>query len=328
MAPSQPVFLDAAAIDSCLNFAALRAALSEAFCGAMLSPPRQHYSFKDATQLVMPSWSADVPARGSYLGAKIVSVHPGNGAKGLPSVQGLFLLQDGETGTPLAMMDAARLTLWRTAAASALAATYLARPDAETMLMAGAGQLAPFLVRAHCDILPLRRIWLWNRNREAAARLVLALQPVMNAAPSCELCVADDLAAAAAEADIISCATLSRAPLIRASWLRPGVHLDLVGAFAPGMREVDDETLRAARIFLDTDAACVEGGDVADGLATGAISTKSLAGVLADLCLKHTSGRTLANEVTLFKSIGTAIEDLAAAVIVWQAWNARKPRQN
>ncbi len=327
-ATSQPAFLDAADIDSCLNFGALRAGLAEAFSGTMLSPPRQHYGLKDATQLLMPSWSADTPAKGSFLGTKIVSVHPHNRAQGRPSVQGLFFLQDGETGSPLAVMDAARLTLWRTAAASALAAMYLARPQAATMLMVGAGQLAPFLVRAHSEVRPLLRVLLWNRSRDAAERLAIALQQSWPGTSPPELCVVDDLPQAAAEADIISCATLSRAPLIRATWLKPGVHLDLVGAFAPGMREVDDDTLRAARIFLDTQAACTEGGDIADGLGTGVISTKSLAGVLADLCLKRVDGRASPDEVTLFKSIGAAIEDLAAAVIVWQAWNARNAGQS
>lgn len=306
----------------------LRDCLTQAFAGSLISPPRQHYGLGDATQLLMPSWSVDAPAQGSFLGTKVVSVHPHNGQNGLATVQGLFFLQDGETGLPLAVMDAARLTLWRTAATSALAASYLARQDAATLLMVGAGQLAPFLVRAHQDVRPLRRVLLWNRSRDAAAQLATSLRNSWRGAPQPALSVVDDLPAAVAEADVISCATLSRTPLIRAAWLKAGVHLDLVGAFAPGMREVDDDTLRAARIFLDTQAACTEGGDVAEGLKAGVISTKSLAGVLADLCLKHIVGRERAGEITLFKSIGAAIEDLAAAVMVWQAWSARGAGQS
>ncbi len=318
-----PVYIDAASIDQCLDFASLRAALARAFGGDLISPPRLHYTLGEATQLVMPAWSADVPAPGSFIGTKIVSVHPGNGPLGLPTVQGMFILQAGDTGAPLAVLDAARLTLWRTAAASALAADYLARHDAETLLMVGSGQLAPFLVCAHFGIRPLRRVLLWNRNKAGAEQLAARLRReiISDRPPLIE--VMEDLSGATAAADIISCATLSHAPLVAARWLKPGVHLDLVGAFASGMREVDDATLLAARIFIDTDAARVEGGDVADALKANVLSSDSLAGVLADLCLKRVSGREHQGQITLFKSIGAAIEDLAAAVLVWQAWPSR-----
>lgn len=316
--PSPPAFIDAAGIDQCLDFGALRASMARAFSGAFISPPRQHYGLGEATQLLMPAWSADAPAAGSFIGTKIVSVHPDNCHRQLPTVQGLFVLQAGDTGLPLAVLDAARLTLWRTAATSALAAGFLARDNAETLLMVGAGQLAPFLVNAHHNVRPLRRVLLWNRNRAAAERLATLLQQSPPGISPPVISVVDGLREAVAEADIISCATLARAPLVCGAWLKAGVHLDLVGAFAPGMREVDDAALVDARIFLDTAAAQQEGGDVADALKSGVLSPKYISGVLADLCLSRRTGREHAGQITLFKSIGAAIEDLAAAVLVWQ----------
>ena len=237
----------------------------------------------------------------------------GNHRLGLPAVQGQYLLQSGETGAALALMDGACLTHWRTAAASALAAGYLARADADHLLMVGAGTLAPALIAAHCSVRPIRRVTIWNRRRDTAGKLAETLR-----GKGQEIMVAGELADAARQADIISCATLSGVPLVEGKWLKPGCHLDLVGAFNLSMRECDDEALARARVYIDTPAALSEGGDVALALRAGAIDPSHIIGDLAALCTGAAKGRTSADQITLFKSIGASIEDLAAAILVWQ----------
>ena len=201
---------------------------------------------------------------------------------------GTYLPMSAETGETLAVMDATRLTAWRTAAASALASRHLSRPDAGRLLMVGAGALAPFLVRAHASVRPIREVTVWNRSRPRAAAVVAELAQAGIAAT-----VADDLAEAAAEADIVSTATLSSEPVVRGAWLKPGTHLDCVGAFKPTMRETDDEAARRARIFVDTRAgAFAEAGDILQPLQAGAIRKEAVLGELAELCRGVVQGRS------------------------------------
>jgi ornithine cyclodeaminase len=303
-------------IDGALGFPALVEALADAFRGGIAAPVRHHHEIDrtgaPATLLLMPAWTGAASAAES-IGVKVVSVFPDNGAKGLPSVFGTYLLLDGATGIPLAAMDGTRLTVWRTAAASALAARHLARRDARRMVMVGAGALAPFLIRAHLSQGSLDQVLLWNHRFEKAKALAAELQEA-----GLPVTATADLEAAARQADLISCATLSSTPLVAGAWLRPGTHLDLVGAFNLSMREADDEALRRARVYVDTDAARKEGGDVALALKSGAISADHVRGTLFDLC-RGAEGRQGADEITVFKSVGTAIEDLAAAMLVWRS---------
>ncbi len=311
-------------VDAGLDFPSLIDELAEAMRGGFVAPHRHHHAIEragepQASHLLMPAWTDSASRVGLYLGAKIVNVFPGNSARGLPAVSGLYVLQSGRTGETLAAIDGTRLTLWRTAAASALAARHLARPDAERLLVVGAGALAPFLARAHASVLPLTSMTVWNRSSEGGRRLAASL-----AATGLPAEASEDLQGAVAEADVISCATLSTAPLIEGRWLKPGQHLDLVGAFSMAMREADDEALRRTRIFVDTDAACAEGGDVAIGLASGIITRAEIAADLPALC-RGAEGRRTADEITLFKSVGAAIEDLAAAILVWRKAGGEEP---
>jgi len=244
---------------------------------------------------------------------KTVSVFPANGDLGLPSVLGTYLLMDGTSGRPLAALDGARLTLWRTAAASALAARHLARPDASHMLMVGAGALAPFLIRAHLAVRPIRQVVIWSRRREAASALASSL-----AEEGLPTSATGDLAGAVAEAGVVSCATLSREPLVLGHWLKPGAHLDLVGAFAPDMREADDAALLRASLYVDTFACVHEGGDVAAAIKAGSLPIGAIRGDLADLVSGRAVGRRSPDEITVFKSVGASLEDLAAAILVWR----------
>jgi ornithine cyclodeaminase/alanine dehydrogenase-like protein (mu-crystallin family) len=310
-------------IDTALSYPELIDALETAFRADIEVPPRQHHTIKqegsDATLLVMPAWDGGAAATGErYLGCKLVSVFPDNATRGEPSVSGAYLLMSGTNGQPLAVMAARRLTAWRTAAASALAARYLAREDASSLLMVGAGTLAPFLVRAHRAVRPITRVVLWNRTRSRAIATAFALA---NAA-GIETEVADDLEAAVRDADIVSCATLASEPLIKGAWLKKGTHVDLVGGFTPKMREADDAAIKKARLFVDTRTALKEAGDLVQPIRRKVITSTRIQGDLGELCRGTVKGRKKADEITLFKSVGTAVEDLAAAAMVWRALSA------
>lgn len=310
--------ISAEALSGALTYPALIEALARAFRQDIAVPQRHHHTVsrpgQDATLLLMPAWTTSAPA---YLGCKVVTVFPDNVALSQPSVCATYLLMSGETGEPLAIIEGAALTAWRTAAASALAARHLAREGASELVMIGAGALAGHLVRAHAAVRPLTRIVLWNRTRERARRLCSVLtQEGLNAV------VADDREAAVRTADIVCCATLSSTPLVSGAWLKPGAHVDLVGGFTPAMREADDEAIRRARVYVDTRAgALTEAGDIVDPMSRGIIGEPDIRGDLFELCRGTAPGRTTANDITLFKSVGTAIEDLAAAELVWRLLN-------
>ncbi|MGX7705596.1 bifunctional Delta(1)-pyrroline-2-carboxylate/Delta(1)-piperideine-2-carboxylate reductase [Methylobacterium sp. Gmos1] len=301
-----------AEIDAGLTPLRMIDALNVAFRAGATAPTRHHHAIETAPDgaslLLMPAWTAD------YVGVKILTLFPGNPAHGLDTIQGGVLLCDGRDGRPLALLDGARLTLWRTAAASALAARHLAREDVARMVMVGSGALAPFLVRAHAAVRPIRDVAVWNRRPEGAARLAAAL-----AAEGFAARAVTDLAAAVGEADLVSCATLSTEPLVRGAWLRPGTHLDLVGAFTPAMREADDEALSRGPVYVDTPDALKKGGDVSVAIQSGALAPEAIAGDLAALCRGEAPGRRSRDAITVFKSVGAAIEDLAAAAAVWES---------
>jgi ornithine cyclodeaminase/alanine dehydrogenase-like protein (mu-crystallin family) len=304
------------------TFPRLIEALRQAFQSPIAVPPRHHHVIERpgepaATLLLMPAWTEPGGAE-SYLGVKIVSVYPGNAARSLPSILGTYLLLNGATGAPLAAIDGQALTLWRTAAASALAASYLARKDATRLLMVGAGALAPYLIRAHASVRPIADVQVWNRHADRAEQVAAAF-----AGASYTARATSDLEAAVRNADIVSCATLSSEPLVRGAWLKPGAHLDLVGGFTPKMRESDDDATRRSRVYVDTRAGALkEAGDIVQPLASGIVSESDIAGDLFDLCRDKVRGRQSADEITLFKSVGTALEDLAAARLAYEGVRA------
>ncbi|MCC7271306.1 MAG: ornithine cyclodeaminase family protein [Alphaproteobacteria bacterium] len=304
--------IDAAAVERVLDFPSLVAALAAAFREGREVPLRHHHPIPqptggDAMLLLMPAWS-----RGGAVGIKIVTFYPDNGARGLPAVLGTYLLLDGETGAPRAVIDGRMLTLRRTAAASALAASYLARPDARRLVIVGTGALAPHLVRAHAAVRPVREVAVWGRRRDRAAALART-----RAGEGFAATAVDDLAAAVRAADLVSCATPSDEPLVQGAWLSPGTHLDLVGGFTPAMREADDEAVRRARVYVDTRAGALhEAGDLVQPLRAGVIAEGDVVGDLFDLAAGTVAGRGSPLEITYFKSVGTALEDLAAAELV------------
>lgn len=313
--------ISAAEIAAALSYPALVDALAEAFRSDVTVPLRHHHPIPqapgvpEAMLLLMPAWTP--PGDGAFVGTKLVSVYPGNGARGLPSIYGSYVLCNGETGAPLAILDGTMLTVWRTACASALASRYLSRPDASHMVMVGAGALAPHLIRAHAAIRPIRHVTLWNRSREKANALAEGLGRTV---PGVSIAVAGDLQAAVEEADIVTCATISSDPIVSGDWLKPGAHLDLVGGYTPAMREADDAAVRRASLFVDTRTGGLkEAGDIVDPIKRGIIAQSDVKADLFDLARGVHPGRASPDEITLFKSVGTALEDLAAAMLVWRS---------
>jgi len=258
-------------------------------------------------------WQAWQP--GQVLGSKLVSGFPGNRAAGLPTVQAVYLLFDGRDGRPLACIDGTELTYWKTAADSALGADFLAARDASVLLMVGAGAMAPHLIRAHLAVRPsIGRVMIWNRTMARAVELAESL-----ALENAGVETAEDLKAAAAAADVICCATASRAPVIEGSWLKPGSHLDLVGSFTNEMRESDDEAARRARICVDSRWFTIgQCGDITGPLQSGAIVEADVTADLFDLCQGRAPGRQQASEITLFKNAGGAHLDLMVARLIME----------
>jgi ornithine cyclodeaminase/alanine dehydrogenase-like protein (mu-crystallin family) len=309
-------YISAAEIDAMLDFPPLIAALYEAFRAEIETPLRHHHAISredgEAALLLMPAWTQE--KHGSFLGTKTVTVFPGNLAKGLGSVAGTYLLMSGDTGEPLVTIDGHRLTLWRTAAASALAAKFLAREDASHLLLIGAGALAPYLARAHAAVRPIRKVSIWNRSAKRAEEVAASL-----AGEAFAVEIAADRAKAAREADIVTCITLSQTPVLEGAWLKDGAHADLVGAFRPNAREADDDAICRARVYVDTRrGALQEAGDLVIPIANGIFREADVRGDLFELCRGEARGRGSATEITLFKSVGTAIEDLAAAMLLWK----------
>lgn len=303
-------------IQQALPFDLLIPALRAGFKETMHVPPRHVHplSASDASVLLlMPVWQPE-----QHLGVKLVTVAPTNRARGLSTVQALFILMDCQTGVPLALFDGEELTLRRTAAASALASTYLSRPDSKHLLIVGSGQLAPYMAWAHCAVRPIETITIWARSPDKAQQTLDKIKAETGAL-SCQYQVIQDLTEASLHADIISCATTSTEPLIQARNLQKGTHVDLVGGFRPDMREADDALMSTASLFVDTYAgACKEAGDIVQPQQAGLITTASVLAELAELVSAKHIGRKDANEITVFKSVGTALEDLVAANLVWQ----------
>ena len=301
--------LSAADVEGALDWDSLVERLRRAFRRGAEVPVRHHHEIAnpggpEGTLLLMPAWQA-----GLHIGIKVVTIFPDNDAQGLPSVMGAYLLLDGKSGAPIALIDGPMLTVKRTAAASALASSYLSRPDCERFLMIGTGSLAPYLIMAHASVRPICNVLIWGRSPDKAARLAKRLDR-----PDFRVAATDDLEAAVRGAHVISCATLSKDPLVQGDWLQPGQHLDLVGAFRPDMRESDDTAIRRSRVFVDTrDGALTEAGDIVQPIESGVLDPDDVAGDLFDLTRGERAGRRFYDQITLFKSVGTALEDLAAA---------------
>jgi ornithine cyclodeaminase len=304
--------LDETAVRAVLPWNRLIGRLRAVFAEGAVLPLRTAHTIEipgdpDATLLMMPAWQG-----GRAIVVKIVNIVPGNSARGLPAVDASVLAFDGRTGALRAILDGGEITARRTAATSALVADALARRNAEHLLIVGAGRIAANLAGAHASVRHYRRISIWARRHEAAVDLAGRLRGL---AP--EVAAAQRLEASARTADVIACATLAQEPLIQGAWLQAGTHLDLVGGYTPQMREADDAAIaRAGLIYVDTfDGALAEAGDITQPLARGVITRDRIAGELRDLCSGSGPLRTDDTMITIFKSVGTALEDYAAATL-------------
>lgn len=307
---------DADTLKKLLDRPALIDALDNAFRTDVTVPLRHHHTMKetharDSFLLLMPAWDD-----GNYIGIKIATIVPQNSEKNLPAVQATIMLLDRKTGQPLAVMDGAEITARRTAGASALASRYLSRPEASHLLMVGTGVLAPHLIQSHCVVRPITKVSIWGRNFEKAQSIAATFIDT-----NLDVQAVPVLKDAVADADIISCATLTQTPLIKGAWLKSGQHLDLVGAFTPDMRESDDDAIRRARVFVDAPGAITESGEICQPIAAGVLTEGDIQGDLFSMARGTAPLRQSADEITLFKSAGTAIEDLAAARLAYERHN-------
>jgi ornithine cyclodeaminase len=246
--------------------------------------------------ILLPAWQP-----GEGIGVKLVTSFPRNRARhGIPSVNGLYVWFDGQTGRPAAVMDGEALIFRKTAADSALGSRLLSRPDAEVMLMVGAGALAPYLIEAHPVARPsLQRVMIWNRTAATAEALAARLR-----AGGRDAVAVPDLDRALGEADIVISATMATTPIIRGARLRPGTHVELIGSFTPEMREGDDELLRRADIFVDSYGTTERSGDFLDPFARGVITRGDIRGDYTALCNGRIAGRTGPGQITLLKNGG------------------------
>jgi len=297
-----------------LDYPSLIGALESAFQAAYTVPMRHHHDYAnptvgvDSTLLLMPAWDD-----GQYLGLKVVTISPHNSAHNLPSIQGSYTLFDLPSGRSILEMDAKVLTNLRTAAASALASQYLSRADSRTLFVLGTGSLAPYLIAAHASNRPIERVLIWGRNSMKAKQMKAEL-----GTEDYQVEVISDIKEGILAADIISAATMSKEPLILGEYLRPGQHLDLVGSYKSDMREADDGTIEKCSLFVDTmQGAPKESGDLAIPLKSGICKLTDIQADLFALCRGEHQGRKTSEEITYFKSVGHALEDLAAAKLAF-----------
>jgi len=296
-----------------LAFPAVIAALREAFRAGATVPPRHVHAIESGgahgTALIMPAWNEQ-----GYFGVKVINIFPENTRQGLPGLHAIYTLYSARTGVPLAQVDGDVVTVFRTAGAAALGASYLARQDARVLLIVGSGRIAGLLAHAMRAVRPIERVLVWNVRPAGARALAESL-----AQQGFQAQAVDSLESAVRQADIVSCATLSTEPLVRGAWLRPGTHLDLIGSFKPDMKETDPACFAGAEIYVDTDEAPTKAGDLLAAFQAGVLAQADIKGTLADLIARRVPGRRDDGQITVFKAVGSALEDLTLAAMVYEA---------
>ncbi|AZS80812.1 ornithine cyclodeaminase family protein [Achromobacter sp. MY14] len=308
-------FIDTEQTRGALSFDAVIPALREAFRQGATVPTRHVHAIQSGTAhgttLIMPAWSD----RG-YFGVKIINIFPENTHQGLPGLHATYNLYSATTGVPIAQVDGDIVTVYRTAGAAALGADYLARKDASTLLIVGSGRIAGLVAQAMRTVRPIQRVMVWNVREAGAQALAEKLRE-----QGFDAQATTDLESAARAADIISCATLSTVPLIQGAWLRPGTHLDLIGSFTPEMRETDPACFDGTTVYVDTDEAPTKSGDLLSAFDAGVLTRDAIQGNLYQLTTGTRPGRQTDQEITVFKAVGSALEDLTLATLVYESLN-------
>ncbi len=301
-------YLTAGDVEYRLDWIAMTEALASGHRGPRADISDQFLTRGPDTLLSRAAW-----IDGMGVAVKSVTVMPGNSARGLPSIHGALVLFEDRGGEIVAVIDSGLVTRWKTAADSLLGARLLARPDAKRLLIVGAGDVAASLVEAYRSGFPGIAVAIWNRSAEKARAL----------AERSGATAVEDLAAAVPQADIVATATMSTAPVLMGDWLRPGQHLDLIGAYRADMREADDRALTRARIFVDSLETTVEHiGELKDPLARGVIARADVLGDLYGL-VAGTAGRRSPDEITLYKNGGGAHLDLMTGREILRVWQDR-----
>lgn len=306
-------YFDKNKIEELLSFEELINVIDKGFIKPPNVPPRLHYGINNSTTnientlLIMPAWQEE-----KQIGIKVVTVAPNNKEYNLESINGLYLLLNAVTGIPEAIMDAKTITNWRTACASALASKYLSRTNSETLFMIGTGALAPYIIKAHASVRPIKKVLIWGRNIQKSEDLQATIKTL-----NLEVQIVANIEGGIKQADIVSCATLSTTPLIFGKNLKEGQHIDLIGAYISTMREADDEVMLRSDIYVDNiEMAPKETGDLCIPIAEGTIKLEDIKGDLFDLCSKKIKGRSSNKSITVFKSVGHALEDLVTAQLI------------
>ena len=303
--------IDADRVHELMHYEGLVEALREAHLGKMpkmsdrIIYQEQNSSGPPDSFLVLPAWQP-----GDGLLCKLVTVFPNNRQQhDVPNINSLYTYYNGETGLPEAVIEGESMIFRKTSADSALGASILARKDLRTLLMIGAGGLAPYMVRAHLSVRPsISQVLVWNRTAKNAMLMAERLNE-----EGINTLVTEDLEDATRRADIISAATMAVEPLVRGRWLREGTHVDLVGSFTPELRESDDDVLKRGRVFVDHRQTTERSGEFLGPFDRGVIRPKDIQGDLFTLCQGNVVGRTSESEITVFKNGGGAHLDYWAA---------------
>ena len=287
--------------------------LKEAYAGSYTMPPRKVFLLEESSHdafALLPSWNDNV------IGVKSFTYFPHN-EDPYKSLYSKILLFDRKHGEPLALVDGTSVTFFRTAGVSALASQFLSREDSETLLLLGTGNLARFLIRAHASVRPLKKILLWGRTKANAEAVVADMQKAL---PDIEFVVADDIQTACGQADIVAAATGSPDILVQGDWIKEGTHTDFIGNHHANKRECDTALVVKSKVYLDTYVNCFnEAGEVLVPIEEGVFKKEDVKGELAELCMAKVKGRESDSEITLFKSVGSALSDLVGANHAFQS---------
>jgi len=305
--------IEASEVHQAMNFEELIPAIEQTFAGTHGMPQRNVFSLEEGRDhgdgfAVLPAWNSKA------IGVKAFTYFPDNAPKGFDSLYSKILMFKRETGEPLALVDGSSVTYWRTAAVSALGSQYLSRKNASRLLVCGTGNLGSYMALAHATVRPITHIDIWGRNLEKAEKVA---EQVRKQRPDINVVAITNLESAARQADIISCATGAGEPLILGEWVKPGTHTDFVGNHSPQRRECDTALMIKASVFVDSRLNVLsEAGELLIPIEEGVFDKDDVKAELAELARGQHHGRQTEAEITVFKTVGTALSDLAAACLV------------